>query len=570
MQIDFSTRDGRRQQGKLIQQAAEDAGLSLEALAREIGCSRALIYQYVSGATLAQPDRIQQIAERAGKPLLYFYGGESAPDNIIDRVAGLQTLLDAQLSPPDLQEALSTCEQCIALARQAGEARSEATARLKLVAILLQQGEAARALAAIEQALPLLRQHQLTAHQRVLQQNRGHALVALGRMDDAEACFRELLGCDEWTTRWQTLVSLAAVEESRGRYFRALELLDQALGLVDSAPTARQAQELRLYAAGNMANVHLACGDAAAATTEAEKAQELAVLLANRDQYIEGLLTLGVCRRISGQLAQSRATLESALRWARLAEDAGREALAGAELAVTLIEMGRLEDGRALGKDALQHGIATNTRRAELTAQLALATGYLRAGFPQDGRYHAAQAAEIGAHLDHPYLQAQALVILGEAHRARRDNEEAHRAFHRAATQTETIGARGIHLQATLGLAQLGEACDVPALLALARALGAPALLWATLCLAGIRNEDIDDFDAAAACYRDAIQVLTALRANLAAEPTGDTYLENRAAWEPYRRLAALLRRRGESPAADDIIATAEWPPLALSQEEPV
>ena len=100
MTIDFTTREGRRAQGRLIQQAAEEAGLSLEALAREIECSRALIYQYVSGATLAQPDRIQLIAQRTGKPLLYFYGGDATPDNLLERVQGLLTLLTAQLAPP--------------------------------------------------------------------------------------------------------------------------------------------------------------------------------------------------------------------------------------------------------------------------------------------------------------------------------------------------------------------------------------------------------------------------------------------------------------------------------------
>ena len=66
--MDLSTREGRREQGLLIQKAVERAGLSVEELANRIGCSRALIYQYLSGTTLAQPDRLQQIAaETDGK-----------------------------------------------------------------------------------------------------------------------------------------------------------------------------------------------------------------------------------------------------------------------------------------------------------------------------------------------------------------------------------------------------------------------------------------------------------------------------------------------------------------------
>jgi transcriptional regulator with XRE-family HTH domain len=67
--MDLSTKQGRREQGQRIQRAVERAGLSIEELAGRIGCSRALIYQYLSGTTLAQPDRLQQIAQETGVTL---------------------------------------------------------------------------------------------------------------------------------------------------------------------------------------------------------------------------------------------------------------------------------------------------------------------------------------------------------------------------------------------------------------------------------------------------------------------------------------------------------------------
>src|ERR1051325_756280 len=72
--MDLSTKQGRREQGQRIQRAVERAGLSIEELANRIGCSRALIYQYLSGSTLPQPDRLQQIANESSVPLIYFYG----------------------------------------------------------------------------------------------------------------------------------------------------------------------------------------------------------------------------------------------------------------------------------------------------------------------------------------------------------------------------------------------------------------------------------------------------------------------------------------------------------------
>src|SRR5512132_2335840 len=83
--MDLSTKPGRREQGQRIQRAVERAGLSVEELANRIGCSRALIYQYLSGTTLAQPDRLQLIAAETGVPLAYFFGeGEAARPAVTD------------------------------------------------------------------------------------------------------------------------------------------------------------------------------------------------------------------------------------------------------------------------------------------------------------------------------------------------------------------------------------------------------------------------------------------------------------------------------------------------------
>src|SRR5258708_14714709 len=71
--MDLSSREGRRQQGDKIKQAARDAGMTLDELARVIGCSRALIFQYASGASLAQSDRLQQIAQAVHRPLYWFF-----------------------------------------------------------------------------------------------------------------------------------------------------------------------------------------------------------------------------------------------------------------------------------------------------------------------------------------------------------------------------------------------------------------------------------------------------------------------------------------------------------------
>jgi len=76
MELDLTTPEGRKKQGELILRAIKEAGLSVEQVAKDIGCSRALLYQYIAGTTLAQPDKLTLIARRTGKPLAFFYGAD--------------------------------------------------------------------------------------------------------------------------------------------------------------------------------------------------------------------------------------------------------------------------------------------------------------------------------------------------------------------------------------------------------------------------------------------------------------------------------------------------------------
>src|SRR5689334_12325041 len=143
--MDLSTRQGRHEQGQLIQSAVERAGLSVEDLANRIGCSRALIYQYLSGTTLAQPDRLQRIARETGVPLTYFFGETVQPQkgkpskeqadvrrSITESIRRLEELARYQSSPPDWQAVASTSEQIISLASPAEDEDAQARALLGL------------------------------------------------------------------------------------------------------------------------------------------------------------------------------------------------------------------------------------------------------------------------------------------------------------------------------------------------------------------------------------------------------------------------------------------------------
>src|SRR5438552_4979497 len=163
--MDLTTRQGRREQGQLIQGALERAGLSVEELATRIGCSRALIYQHLSGTTLAQPDRLQRIASETGVSLAYFYGAteegrderrladiDKPQPRFIERMRQLEELAQAQETPPDWSRLASTCERIISLASQIEDEATEARAWLRLGKARIHVGDFHRATDALRRA----------------------------------------------------------------------------------------------------------------------------------------------------------------------------------------------------------------------------------------------------------------------------------------------------------------------------------------------------------------------------------------------------------------------------------
>ena len=93
------------------------------------------------GTTLAQPDRLQQIAQICNVPLPYFYAdtvSEEAPvpasdtalpappppqevsARLADSLRALQELAEAQETPPDYRALASTCERILSLSAQQG------------------------------------------------------------------------------------------------------------------------------------------------------------------------------------------------------------------------------------------------------------------------------------------------------------------------------------------------------------------------------------------------------------------------------------------------------------------
>src|SRR5579862_3712406 len=226
--MDLTTRQGRREQGQRLQRAVERAGLSIEELAGRIGCSRALIYQYVSGTTLAQPDRLQQIAAVCGVSLESFYHVEGgiegadvspvrdvqqphfepgAPTSVSARVAeslrALQDLAVAQDSPPDYRGLASTCERILLLAEQQGDRAFQARAQLDLGKALNNIGDSLRAVEALTRAVELAEEIGGINQAIAARQGLGKALLMLGRTSEARAQFQRVFDSPSWDSKWR-------------------------------------------------------------------------------------------------------------------------------------------------------------------------------------------------------------------------------------------------------------------------------------------------------------------------------------------------------------------------------
>ncbi|MDH7570970.1 MAG: tetratricopeptide repeat protein, partial [Armatimonadota bacterium] len=518
--MDLSTREGRREQGARIQRAAEAAGLSLEELAKEIGCSRALIYQYVAGSTLAQPHRLQQIAARTAKSLGYFYAEEEDADQQVQKAQAeleearrqlqreleqlqseraelerrrlresfehLCELAHAQESPVDLKGLISTCERIITLGRELDEMGAVARAYFRMgnARIRLAEHDAARA--SLERAIELF--HQVGSRKEELhaRQSLGNVLAQLGRADAALEQFQMVAAAEDIDNRWTGTLSIGCVYEHLGEYRRALEQFDTALQIVDAHPDPNAALLGRLYVRSNIANVYIGCGDYAPALEIAQECLDDAEKLGVREQHIEAQINMGVCLLALGRLGEAQQRLQRALEIARFVQDVGRAAVARAWLCACYATAGQFDVAKELGKDALQTGLQTGARRAELYAHYHLGDAYARSGMHREALYHYHQAQSIARDQKVAYYEAALLERCGRVERFLGTPEQSVRRCEAALQIADRIGAREVEAEAHLGLAHaalaLGRRDDAQHAAGRALEIGtsieAPELIW--------------------------------------------------------------------------------------------
>jgi len=596
MELDLTTPEGRKKQGELILQAIKEAGLSVEQVAKEIGCSRALLYQYIAGTTLAQPDKLTLIARRTGKPLAFFYGADLTQPEAVEaerealrrermeleqrraeervrqlreRLDNLFALADAQTSPPDLKAAASTCEQIVPVARTLGDEDAEAKALFKLGNLRLLMGDLDGAVSALRQAQGLFERQNNLPYALACRQSIGRALLLMGRPEEAKQQFELVAKSENWHNRWEATVALAAVAEWVGEFRSAMEYLDGAEELASKAPTDRDAKLVLMFVAANRANVYLACGDFVGAEKLAKEALSIAERLGDHDQQLEALLTISVCERHLGKWVDAYERTLRVRALASFANDAERFVIAETVLADLLAIVGDFPNAKSFAKNALTEALKIRSRRAELWAHKSLAETYLREESPDDARYHAQVAVEIAESMRNLTECAHALCLRAWTNLLQGKLNEAANDAEQAFSIADGKGMRYIAtlaslLRAKVALAQGDKQVDkwLSSAQQLANEIGDADLIYRCLVAVGDWGLGTGDWkDAKDALFR-AHEMLSDWRAKWRDAGNDDTWLEDPLRFKATLMLAECIARTEGKVEASRFVEDVGWLPL--------
>ncbi len=591
--MDFTTRQGRREQGLRIQQAVDNANLSIEELAKRIGCSRALIYQYLSGSTLAQPDRLQLIAKECGVSLVYFYSEEapqtdslaSSPtqsatavhesaQRLAESLHLLQELADAQESPADYRSLASTCERILSIAGQLGDRATQARAQKRLGNARLRMADFPRATEALQRAIAYAQEMNDTASEAGARQSLGNALLAMGRISEAREQFSLIASGTVFNGRWQGTLSLGSIHEMQGEYAKAMARFDEAAAILEEGATtgavdAATVASAMLYVNTNRGNVYMDEGDFQGARPLAEQRLADAEAMGNADQHLEARFDLGWCDFYTGKWRSAHRGLTNTLQLARFLGDAGRETITRAWLGILLAGAGDFENAITHGRDALAMALSRGDRRAELYAQLALADGYIAmTNRESEARYHANQALAVTVALRYERGEVECRLRLARLATQNSDLMELRDSASRSLTLAERLGARHLEAAARYWMAEawLREANapnaqeEATKALSMAQGMGLEEIIW--------RSEDLfarisgSDAPTVEEHLRSSLDSLERLRNELREANIPDTLLENADCLTVYVHLIDLLKTTGRAEEATSFAEQSGWLPL--------
>ncbi len=611
--MDLSTRQGRREQGQRLQSAVERAGFSIEELAVRLGCSRALIYQYLSGSTLAQPDRMQRIAAICDVSLASFYeeGAISEASNsaiqspsiptsqtpqkqdadarLNETLLHLRALAEAQESPINLQVIAATYYQIIHVASQLGDSAILAHAQMKVGNALLRTGEFPSAAEALERAVGVAQETGDIQSEVSARQCLGSALAAMGRTEDAKIQFEHIAKGPVFRGRWQGTISLGGIHEMQGEYQSAMAKFDEAAAMLEEESASGQVSPEEIssgltYVNTNRRNVYMDGGDFEAAKLLASEGMAGSESIGNADQHLEARFDLAWCEFNCGRWAGAFRGFSSMLQLARFTNDVGRETMARAWLGIMKAAAGDFDSAVELGENALSSALKHGDRRGELYAQLALADAFITQGNrTSEARYHTNQALAVTISSRQERGEIECRLRLSRLAAQESNTLDLQENADRSLLLSLRLGSRHLESLARCWqcvaflqgkdtsaemLARLRDSIQMA--LSLATSISFSEGIWRANHILGrlYLREVPQNTELAEQSLRSAIFQLSVLRNQLLDIGLSDTLLENRDCLAVYIDFFALLNTKNPEESAKFIEESA-WPPLeALAAKE--
>jgi len=487
--MDLRNSEGRRELGRRIQSAIVEAGYeSLPAFAKELGCSRALIYQYVNGHVLVQPDRLQSIAELTGKSLEWFFATKPGSASAVEaelrkqlqesrskvhdlegelaRERGARTrqrekhrrgLMDAMrqlcLAHRRAGEPASMLEvapRWLELARDAEDEAEAMAASLQMGHAWFQAGDMKRAENALRDALSMALAAGDTRAEDSVRQELVRVLQALGRTDDAREHGQRVAEAERWWPRWSGLVSLAALAEQMGDFDAADAHLDEAAKVIDEGEESPQYGALaRTYVASNRVNVSLARGRYAEALELAEAHRALAATANLPDQLREAALNVGIAHVRLGNVAQAAEHLERLGEWAIMSGDRRVGALAQVFASELMRRCGDLLEAKRAALAAVESAMGAGHELVVGEAQLALGEVYAAEGQWDDAEHQLGKCVALAERLDLRRLAVVGRLGLARV-AARQRRADAAAAVREVEELASEIGYEDLHADALL------------------------------------------------------------------------------------------------------------------------
>ncbi len=401
----------------------------------------------------------------------------------------------------------------IELARQIGDLRLEGSSANNLGLVYDEQGEYRRSREQYQRALEL---HRSTAFERGESDtlgNLGGVHLLLGRFREALEYYRQALAISERTglkpSMVQDLGNIGFCYLGMGRLAEAQASFERALQLAREAGMKKEEAELHKGRGSGL----LQLGKFNAALEDYARALKVYESAGLKREKVEGLSDRGAALLMLGDLVSAERDFSEA---AELARSIGNER----GVASNLLALGDLEARRsrheraaALYRDVLRRSRAAGNQDSTTASLLRLAATMRELDDPQQANASAMEALEIArAHSTAP-AEAEALLLLGDLLRR--------------------LG------QLQPALDRLQEAEKV------AGAVGNPDLNWRVAYGRGRALEELKRADEAIAAYRNAVEIIEGVHAELREERFRSGYLQDKS--QVYIALIRLLLRQGKN-----------------------